>query len=250
MEQSSELSAVLLAGGLGSRIRELFPDIPKPMIPIAGLPVSEWIVRLWASQGVRRFVISTGHLGHLVEQHFSALRLPNLHIECVQEPMPMGTAGALSYVAGHKNLSDPFLVANADSLSSVNIQGALGHMTKASADAVIFTAYKEETAQFGRIVTNSRSQILSFEEKVSGPGLVNAGVYLLMLSTLKQFPKQVPLSIEREVFPKLLGEHVALVSYPIDKDFLDIGTPAGYAAADAFVRSHLSARLASQNRGQ
>jgi NDP-sugar pyrophosphorylase family protein len=239
MGERSELSAVLLAGGAGSRIRELFPDIPKPMIPVAGLPAVEWIVRLWAKQGVQRFVLSTGYLGDLIERHFSSPALENLEITCLREPAPLGTGGALTFVAKQVSLSDPFLVGNADSLSALDIQGALRHLADTSAGGLVFTAHREDASQSGRISADARSQIHSFEEKTPGPGLVNAGVYLLRLNTLVQFPETVPLSIEREVFPQLLAAGSVFVSYPIADDFLDIGTPAGYAAADAFVRLHL-----------
>jgi len=231
------LCALLLAGGEGTRIRALFPDIPKPMIPIGGLPVSEWIIRLWANQGVTRFILSTGYRGNVIADYFSVPRFSGLRIECLQEAVPLGTAGAITFVARQTPLSDPFLVGNADSLSQVDLEAGLHHLADTSADVLIFTAEKQDTFQYGRIVTDAQSTIVAFEEKVPGRGQVNAGVYLFRLHALQRFAEQMPLSLEHDVFPKLLKEGVTLCARPLDVDFLDIGTPSGYAAADAFLKT-------------
>lgn len=230
------LSAVLLAGGLGTRIRQLFPDIPKPMIPLAGIPVMEWIVRLWALQGVRHFVLSTGYLGDRIERHFTNNRaLSGLHIECVREAAPLGTGGAVAFAQGVVPAGNSMVVGNADSLSAMDIRACFGEFETRRADVLMGTAFRDDTAQFGSVELGTGNRIMAFREKVPGPGVVNAGVYL-MRRLRDSSSWKAPVSMERDVFPKLLAEGALFVAYPIQGEFLDIGTPAGYAAAEQFLQ--------------
>jgi D-glycero-alpha-D-manno-heptose 1-phosphate guanylyltransferase len=238
VDLAGRISAVLLAGGLGSRIRELFPGIPKPFIPVADLPIVEWVVRSWARQGLRHFVVSTGYLGDLIERHFARNPgLDGLNIECVREPIPMGTGGALAFVSRRVCLNDVILVGNADSLCPIDIESSFREFEDKQADIAICTCFRSDTSQFGRVQVDSQGRITCFEEKVSGPGWVSAGVYLIRTRLISRFDSRLPLSIEREVFPALLTEGALLFSYSIPDDFLDIGTPSGYAAAERFIRS-------------
>ena len=233
-----KITAILLAGGLGSRIRPLFPDIPKPMIPIAGLPVIEWIVRLWALQGVRHFVLSTGYLGEVIEQYFRELaELSSLQIQCVREQSPLGTGGGVAFAVQVVAVHDALLIGNADSLSSVDIASCFKEFTVRRADVLIGTAFHKDTAQYGSVEVGRDNNICSFREKVGGPGFVNAGVYLMRKDLLPRFASGALVSMERGIFPTLLKEGAAFVAHPIQGEFLDIGTPAGYTAAEEFLHS-------------
>jgi D-glycero-alpha-D-manno-heptose 1-phosphate guanylyltransferase len=214
IDLAGRISAVLLAGGLGSRIRELFPGIPKPLIPVADLPIIEWIVRSWARQGLRHFVVSTGYLGDSIERHFARNPgLPALNIECVREPIPMGTGGALASVSRRVCLNDAILVGNADSLCPIDIKSSFGEFEDKQADMAICTSFRSDTSQFGRVQVDSQGRITCFEEKVPGPGWVSAGVYLIRTRFISRFDSRIPLSIEREVFPALLAAARASSSF-------------------------------------
>lgn len=233
-----EISAILLAGGMGTRIRQLFPDIPKPMIPLAGVPIVEWVVRLWALQGVRHFVLSTGYLGDVIEQHFAGrAELRGLKIDCVRESSPLGTGGALVFAVQNARVREHLLVGNADSLASVGIGSCLGQFVSRRADVLIGTAFRDDTSQFGSVEIGQDNRIVSFGEKLPGPGFVNAGMYLTSRDCVSRFTSERPLSIERDIFPRLLADKALFLSHPIQGEFLDIGTPAGYAAAEQFLCS-------------
>ena len=238
LELSREITAVLLAGGLGTRIRELFPGIPKPMIRLAGLPVIEWVIRLWSRQGIAHFVLSTGYMGDVIQQYFSRQTgFAGLRIVCVREPAPLGTGGALPFVAQTTALHDTLLVGNADSVSSVDIAACFAEFRRRNADVLIGTCFREDASQFGTLEVEAGGEIASFREKVPGPGIVNAGAYMIRKQMLSHFPAKTPLSMEREVFPQLLAEGARFVAFPLEGQFLDIGTPAGYAEAEQFLRS-------------
>jgi NDP-sugar pyrophosphorylase family protein len=236
----AQIAAVLLAGGLGSRIRTLFPGIPKPMIPVAGVPVSEWILRLWAHQGIRYFIFSTGYLGNTIEEYFrSRQEFAGLQIECVREPVPLGTGGALAFVAEKIPQCDVLLVANGDSLCLIDIVSCFAEFTARNADVLMGTCFREDTSQFGSVEIDNKSRILSFREKVAGPGFVNAGVYIIRTALLSQATAaHSPISLERDLFPRFLNEGAVFISHPLNGPFLDIGTPAGYTAAEEFIHAH------------
>jgi NDP-sugar pyrophosphorylase family protein len=238
-----DISAVLLAGGLGKRIQHLFPNIPKPMIRIAGLPVAEWIIRLWVKQGIQSFFLSTGYLAYTLEEYFNTVHLDGVRITTVREPTPLGTGGALAFVLSQHNLSDPFLAGNADSIASVDIKAGMELMNDHNADALVFSAFKEDSEQFGTIQANEAGQVIGFLEKKPGPGIVNTGVYLLRKRFFERLPKQTPLSLERDIFPESLAQGARLFATSIQGDFVDIGTPAGYAAAEKFVQSRFTTML-------
>jgi len=230
------LTAILLAGGFGTRIRQLFPGVPKPLIPIAGVPIIEWIVRLWALQGVSDFILSTGYLGDQIEQHF-ANRLTRLHVRCVRESTPLGTGGAVAFAAQALNAGEALLIGNADSVSSVDIASCIKKFEDTQADVLIGAAFREDTSQFGSIQLDASGRVVSFREKVPGPGLVNAGVYLMRRRLLASIPPGTAVSMERDIFPELLRKGALFAVHPIQGEFLDMGTPDGYAAAEQFLRS-------------
>ena len=109
-------TVILLAGGFGKRLRHLHPELPKPLIPVAGRPFIDWIGLFWASQGVRRIVVSLGHLADAAERHFHSADCGDVEILTVREDEPLGTGGAVMHAARSHDCGDPFIVANGDSL--------------------------------------------------------------------------------------------------------------------------------------
>lgn len=226
------LTAVVLAGGFGTRLRELHPDLPKPLIPLRGRPFLEWVLRHWARQGVRRFVISLGHLAQVAEAYLAARPADGLEILTVVEPEPLGTGGAVRYAARQVQLSDPFLVMNGDSLVVGEAAWPL------PCDGAILGVPTPDAARFGTLDTGPGGRLLGFREKQPGAGIINAGVYLLRRPLLGLFGESTPLSIERDVFPKLLAEGADLRVTTVPGPLLDIGTPESLAGAEKFLDEH------------
>lgn len=228
----AELTAVLLAGGFGTRIRELYPDVPKPMIPVLGEPFLEWAIRYWKREGVHRFVLSLGHLAEVAEQYFAG----RTEVAMVREPQALGTGGAVSYVANQAVLSDPFIVANGDSLVLADVSAALAAIAQPGVDGVVLGVEVEDTSRYGSLAVDEAGRLLGFREKRPGRGLINAGVYFFRRGTVERFPKQQPLSMETDVFPSLLAGGADLRVVGVQAPFLDIGTPESVRQAEEFVR--------------
>ncbi|WP_093286874.1 nucleotidyltransferase family protein [Verrucomicrobium sp. GAS474] len=239
----SAVVAVILAGGQGTRIRHLLPDLPKPMAPAAGKPFIEWVVRYLLAQGIGRVVISAGYKAEAIEAHFKTLSLPGLTLACVAEPEPLGTAGGFLHAVEASGLSpEGWLVLNGDSL-------ALGPLAPLFAAAgknggALLGLRVEEASRYGTITVGVNDRITRFAEKRenAGPGTISAGVYLFHYELLASFPAGKPLSFETEVFPGLLagGTSLGLAPLPSSTPFLDIGTPETLRQAETFIASNSS----------
>jgi D-glycero-alpha-D-manno-heptose 1-phosphate guanylyltransferase len=232
--------AVILAGGLGTRIRHLLPDLPKPLAPVAGRPFLEWVVRFLYAQGVTRILISTGYLGDRIGDFAKTMILPGLELSCVREPAPLGTAGAVihsleSLPKGTMNV----LVCNGDSLALADLRALLTALTQSGTDASLLAVRVPDAAHYGTVRADDDGMLQGFYEKRPGAGLANAGVYMLHAATVARFPDTVPLSFEYDVFPSLLEQGLKLKVVPCDCPFLDIGRESTLAKAETFVRANM-----------
>jgi len=232
----SSCLAVVLAGGLGTRIRHLLPELPKPLAPVAGRPFLEWVVRYLHRQGVQRIVLSTGYFSDKVEQFAGELGIPGLDIACIQEAVPMGTAGGfLNALNGSGDDFSDTLVLNGDSLVLAEIAPLLRALDDGETDGALLGVRVADTARFGTIDFDDGGFLRGFAEKRSGAGLVNGGVYLFRRVVVARFPDARPLSFEYDVFPALLAGGARIRVVPCDAPFLDIGTEESLAQAGAFI---------------
>jgi len=236
----SDLTAILLAGGLGTRIRQLHPDLPKPLIPVAGKPFLEWLIQYWQAQGVRRFVLSTGYRSEAVQQFLDSRSFPNCSAIAVREDEPLGTGGAIRHAVQFAECSDPFIVANGDSIAPADLSSVWPALADPSIDGWIVAVEMEDVSRYGSVDAGPNDELTGFREKVSGQGWINAGIYILKRRLLEMFPKSKPLSMEREVFPSLLQNGARVKTLRAKVPLLDIGTPESLAIADDFVRRYLA----------
>lgn len=229
------ITAVILAGGFGTRIKHLLGDLPKPMAPVYGKPFVEWIVRYLAAQQIRQVILSTGYMAESVERHFRSQPIENVQIHCVPETSPLGTAGGfLNAIQNDK--SDAFLVLNGDSLVLAQLQALF--QSQNDKDGGILGVHVPDASRFGTISQNTRGDLSGFNEKKPGAGIINAGVYLFPAKTLAKFPQKKPLSFETQVFPALAAQKLSIKVCVTDAPFLDIGTPESLPLADDFIRSN------------
>jgi NDP-sugar pyrophosphorylase family protein len=229
---NDDVLVILLAGGLGTRIRHVAPHLPKPMISVAGRPFIEWSVRAFAAQGFRRFLISAGYKAEIIAAHFADVPVPGVEVRCIAEPERMGTGGGLRYAVSVACPSEPiWIVANGDSLVLADLGTCLDDFRGATALAGLLGVPMADASQFGTLETDERGHLRDFREKQPGSGTINAGVYVLSSRLLESFPDRQPLSMETDVFPHLLR-------WPQKAPFVDMGTERGLAEAEAFIRSH------------
>lgn len=225
--------AVVLAGGFGTRLRSVLPDLPKPLAPAAGKPFLEWVLRYLRGQGVERAVISAGHRAEQVESFCRALSLPGISVACVNESRPLGTAGGFLNAIASSDSYNEVLACNGDSVVLADLKALL--LSLKEADAALLGVRVADAARYGTLKRSTDGRLLGFEEKRPGTGVVNAGVYLFRRATIAKFPAKRPLSFEYDVFPALIAAQATIRAVSCDAPFLDIGTEATLAEADSFI---------------
>lgn len=231
----NEIITVILAGGFGTRIKHLLPNIPKPMANVAGKPFIEWIIKYLQSQNLTHIIISTGYLGEIIEQYFANYQ-DNINIKCYKEVASLGTGGGFINVVKQSKLApSAWLVTNGDSLIFADLKLFFDYLEEDTVSGVILGLSMTDASRYGSLVYDEDFNLISFAEKKPGAGVINAGVYLFRHSLVAQFPEHTPLSFEQEVFPSLLENHVKLKVHIVDAPFLDIGTPSSLAQAEDFI---------------
>lgn len=220
------MQAVILAGGLGTRLGEVTRRIPKPMVPVLGVPYLEHQLRLLARQQFRSIVLLTGYLGEQVERHFGDGARLGLRITYSQEPSPLGTGGALR-MAG-RLLERNFLLIYGDSLLPVSYSRLLRRLREARATGVV-AAYdnrRGDTTVPSNLALDAEGYVTRYDKQSPGDqGLthVEAGVLAFRRSVVNWIPDGV-VSLEQEVFPRLIAART-LAGLETAQRFYDIGTP-------------------------
>jgi NDP-sugar pyrophosphorylase family protein len=234
-----QVTAVVLAGGFGTRIKHLLCDLPKPMAPVNGRPFVEWVVRYLAAQKIRRVILSTGYLAETVERHFHSQPVAGVTVSCVPETQPLGTAGGfLNAAATGTEKPAAWLVLNGDSLALAPLEKMWRAVGEANIDGAILAVPMADAARYGTVLQDTCGELTGFLEKRPGAGNINAGVYLFRAAALEFFPGRSPLSFETDVFPALIKGRSRVKVCVTNAPFLDIGTPESLPQAAAFVTEH------------
>lgn len=221
------MEAIVLAGGFGTRLRELVPDVPKPMAAIAGRPFLEILLTELANKGFTRVVLSLGYLADKVSGHFGA-HFAGMELIYEVEDTPLGTGGAVRQALS-RCLSDHVFVFNGDTYLDIEADAVESHW-QAHHAPIIVARTVPDTARYGRLdVADGR--VLGFLEKgMGGVGLINAGCYVLPANCLDAFPLGQPFSLEADFFAGFVARQRADV-FVTNGHFIDIGIPEDYARA-------------------
>ncbi len=231
--------AFVLCGGYGTRLRPVLADRPKSMALISGTPFLQLLLDRLKSQGVSDVILGTGYMAEKIESHFGSGNKLAVRIRYSRENEPLGTGGALKLA--EPLISDPVLVLNGDSYVEWSLNPMLELFRGKDADLVIVLQAITDVTRYGSVALDKNGRVTEFIEKGirSGPGLINAGVYLLRKQIVRDLPAETAISLEREVFPRLLDRHVyGLVSTGL---FIDIGIPDDFKRAQTV----LTARIAT-----
>lgn len=220
------MQAVILAGGLGTRLRPLTRTVPKPMVPIAGTPYLEHQLRLLADQSITDIVLLTGYLSEQIEDYFGDGTGFGLSIQYSREPSPLGTAGAIRQAAD--KLADAFLLIYGDSYLPIQYGDVLERLADSGAAGVV-TVYDnqhDDTGVTNNIAVDAQGWITRYcKDQPDDPGLryVEAGVLGLTAEVVKAIPEG-KVSLEQEIFPQLIAAR-RLRALITRQRFYDIGTP-------------------------
>lgn len=224
---------LILAGGRGTRISQLFPDLPKPVVPVAGKPFLVWILEQLSKADFTKVVISGGYLFDVLRCEIEPHVPRNMGVVWVNERKLLGTGGGVIHAVCESGLNPKnWLVMNGDSY----LAGEWVQIMKESnpVEACIVARKVGDTGRYGRLEAK-QGELVAFREKQGGgEGLINAGIYLLPNIWLNGVMEQAILSMENDLIPRWLFEGRKIRIQEVDAPFLDIGTPDDYARADAF----------------
>lgn len=230
-----DTTAVILAGGLGTRLRSVVADRPKVLAEVAGRPFLAHLLDQLVPAGIGHVVLCTGHLGEQIESAFGS-SYRGMRVTCSREPTPLGTAGALRFALPHVS-TGTLLVLNGDSYCAADPLAFAARHRSLGLDGTLLLVEVPDTSRYGLVRTDPQGRLAGFEEKGShtGTGWINAGWYLLQRTLIEAVPPDRAVSFERDMLPQWTDGRIG--TFPCRVPFLDIGLPETYAQTEAFLAS-------------
>ncbi len=221
------MQALILVGGEGTRLRPLTETVPKSVMPLAGRPFLSYMIDWLGRHGVEEVVLACGFKADKVREVLGEGGTPRLSY--VEEPEPLGTAGAIKFAAGQ--LTDRFLALNGDVLTDLDLTSLMSFHEQRGARATLGLYPVADTTGYGLVRVGDDGSVLEFLEKPTepGPGEINAGTYVLEHPVLDLVPDGQMVSIERDIFPRLISD--GLYGLALEGYWMDIGTPDRYLQA-------------------
>jgi mannose-1-phosphate guanylyltransferase len=226
--------AVILVGGLGTRLKPLTLSAPKPMLPTAGVPLLMHLVARIRDAGITHIVLGTSYRADVFDGYFGDGSAFGVEMEYVYEDEPLGTGGAIGNVAPALR-GDTVLVFNGDVISGLDLRALVATHESCGADATLYLTKVADPRSFGCVPTEADGRVTAFLEKDPNPvtDQINAGTYVLRRSVVDAIPKGRPVSVERETFPGLLADGARVHGHVDHGYWRDLGTPADFVAGSA-----------------
>lgn len=219
---------ILLVGGFGTRLKPLTDESPKPMLPVAGLPVTEHQILAAKRAGIHTLVLATSYLAEVFTPYFGDGEKWGMKILYAVEKEPLGTGGAIRNAAELLGRNEPVVIFNGDVLSRHSIAHQIAFHLEKQADVTLHLIDVEDARAFGCVPTDADGRVSAFLEKMDNPvtNSINAGCYVFNPSVIDQIPLGKVVSIERETFPTLVSSGRPVFGYKEQSYWLDVGTPA------------------------
>lgn len=223
-------TAIILAGGLGTRLRSAVPDLPKPMAPVAGEPFLAHQMRRWAGQGITRFVLSVGYRHEAISNHFGD-RFCGATVEYAVEPQPMGTGGGLLLAAQRCGSDAQVLLLNGDTWFDVDLAELAATAARHRADWTFSLFRHDDAARYMGVGIDDSGRITALRDPAAP--WANGGVYLFRPLALRRLAQAIdaPVSLENDLFPRAFASGQGFAGLRSDGRFIDIGVPADYHRA-------------------
>lgn len=220
--------AIVLVGGLGTRLRAMISDVPKPLAPVAGRPFLAWVLDRLAAAGMRRVVLATGHMADQV-QRLATDRWRGMDVEYSHEEHPLGTGGALRQAA-RRVQGDGVHLLNGDTYLLYSPQALEAATRRLDAWMGVALARVSDLGRYGAVELGG-GRVVAFHEKGgTGPGEINAGCYFLTARALDALPERASFSLEADVLPQYASSG-RIAAFAQTADFIDIGVPEDYQRA-------------------
>lgn len=230
------MRAMILAGGMSTRLYPLTKEVPKPLVPVAGEPMTAHVIRWLKSFGYDEIAINVHYLADRIKARFGDGSEYGVTLHYLDEPRLMGSAGALKPLESF--FREPFVVVGCDDLTDANLDALVAFHRKSNALATIGLVEADEVEQYGVVVTAEDGRIIEFQEKpplgTEKSHLVNTGIYAFDPAIFEHIPANVFYDFGRQVFPALRAENAAFFGLRLPGAYwCDIGTPAEYRRATA-----------------
>lgn len=221
------MQALILAGGAGTRLGPVLAGLNKPMAPVAGRPFLEYLLQQLKKHEIEEVTLCVGYKAELIRSYFGMGERWGMRISYSYETDFRGTAGALKLAEGLIH-EENFFVMNGDSLFDIELRALMHYHRDMKARATLALARVDEAQRYGAVGINQSGQVVSFVEKREDNtgGLINGGVYIFAREVLDFIPGGQPVSLEKEILPRLIGR--GLYGLPLEGYFMDIGVPADY----------------------
>lgn len=216
------MNAIILCGGLSTRLGEITKSVPKILLDIGGRTVLDWQLEKLKSIGIKEVVLAAGHLAGVLKDTVGFSRL-GLELIYAIEDKRLGTGGAIKHGLSYVLRPDePAIILNGDVLTTVDLADVVSYLPE-TGDGIILGSFVEDVASYGTLVYDKNYHLQEFKEKegVNQPGYQNGGVYIFNPQVKNYFPTQEAFSIEYDVFPKMKDLYV----YESDKAWIDVGVP-------------------------
>ena len=226
-------SAILLVGGMGTRLQPLTFHTPKPMLPVAGVPFTEHQILKARGAGITEIVLATSFKAELFEPYFGDGSNFGISIRYAVEREPLGTGGAIRNAYEYLTGDGPVAIFNGDVLSSHDLAAQLAFHRENEADITLYLTEVSDARAFGAVELDGNNRVTAFNEKMENPptNIINAGCYTFSRTMIEEIPSGRAVSVEREVFPELLKAQARVCGF-LDRGYwLDIGTPAALLKA-------------------
>lgn len=237
---------ILLVGGKGTRLAPLTNNTPKPMLIVAGKPVTEHQIIKARNSGITELVLATSYLAEVFEPYFGDGSKFGISITYAVEELPLGTGGAIANAARKLDLSndESVVIFNGDVLSGHNLNDQISMHEKSNSDVTLYLTKVEDPRAYGCVPIDQQGRVQSFLEKMDNPiaDTINAGCYIFRNRAINQIPYGQVISVERDTFPKLLSDGFNLFGYLDNNYWIDMGTPHSFikASKDLILKPELS----------
>jgi len=220
---------IILAGGLGTRLRDAVPDLPKCMAPVNGIPFIGYVINHLIKEGVERFIFSLGYKHDYFNSFLQDILSPEQYELCIEEE-PLGTGGAIQFASNLAKSKD-VLVTNGDTLFNVNVAALSKQHISSDSSCTLSLKPMIEFERYGVVEIDEQQRIISFKEKkYYNSGLINGGVYALNIDSLKAKSLPLKFSFEKDYLEAFYSEKKFFATIQ-DEYFIDIGIPEDYSRA-------------------
>jgi mannose-1-phosphate guanylyltransferase len=232
------MQAIILAGGQGTRLRDLHPDRPKALVPILNRPFLSWQLNWLASSGIHAVHIAAGYMASAIRDWIPSGAPKNMTVTLSEEPSPLGTAGGLKHIENSIQ-TNPFVVVNGDSLlPNLDWHEFMESHRLSNAAVTVAVTRVEEAGRYGTVEFDESNLVTSFLEKAERKsGWINGGLYIMNGETMRHIAPDQSFSLEKDVFP-VMSWLRTLQIHKAAGPLLDMGTPEGIQQMEKYLSAH------------